>query len=121
MDNKNNIFYVYEWFNEDTGEVFYVGKGKNKRYKDVKIRNQYFKNYYNKYNCNVRKVHQGLSEKDAFNIEIEFIKKYRDIGQCKCNIANGGEGSTYEEGSWNYLFRSLQYSHDIKHGTRKNV
>ena len=38
MENKND-FYVYEWFNIDTNEVFYVGKGRGKRYKEVKRRN----------------------------------------------------------------------------------
>lgn len=28
-----NQFYVYEWFIVETEEVFYIGKGKGKRYK----------------------------------------------------------------------------------------
>ena len=24
---SDNIFYVYEWYNKDTGEVFYGGEG----------------------------------------------------------------------------------------------
>lgn len=27
-----NNFYVYEWYNIDTQEIFYVGKGSGKRY-----------------------------------------------------------------------------------------
>ncbi|APR02540.1 TPA: hypothetical protein ACXDAY_002330 [Clostridium botulinum] len=111
MDNN---FYVYEWYNVDNKEVFYVGKGKNKRYKNTTKRNQYFKNYYNKYECDVRKVKENLTEKEAFNYEIEVIEKYRNIGQCKCNLTNGGEGATFPEGSWNDLFRKLQYLHDVK-------
>ena len=109
-----NDFYVYEWFNIDTSEVFYVGKGKGNRYKDKISRNQYFKNYCNKYNCDVRKVEKGLEEDEAFRIEIELIKKYRQLGQCKCNLSDGGEGCTFPQGSWNDLFRKLQYLHDIK-------
>lgn len=26
---NNSIYYVYEWFIKETGEIFYVGKGKN--------------------------------------------------------------------------------------------
>ncbi|WP_125154464.1 hypothetical protein [Clostridium rectalis] len=111
MDNN---FYVYEWYNMDSKEVFYVGKGKNKRYKNTTKRNQYFKNYYNKYECSVRKVKENLTEKEAFNYEIELIEKYRNINQCKCNLTNGGEGATFPEGSWNDLFRKLQYLHDVK-------
>ena len=33
------MFYVYEWFRTDTNEIFYVGKGCNRRYK-VKKHNQ---------------------------------------------------------------------------------
>lgn len=93
MDKENkNVYYVYEWYNVDTGEVFYVGKGKGKRWKIVSGRNDYFINYYNKYDCNVRKVKSRLSEEEAYKIEIETIAKYRDIGQCKCNFHSGGQG-----------------------------
>src|SRR5690625_6265206 len=32
--NTSTDFYVYEWFIKDTGEIFYVGMGRNDRYKD---------------------------------------------------------------------------------------
>ena len=104
-----NDFYVYEWFNIDTNEVFYVGKGRKNRYKNVLQRNKYFKNYYNKHMCDVRKVKININENDAFNLEIELIAKYREIGQAKCNLTDGGEGSTFPKGSWNDMFRKLQY------------
>lgn len=109
----DNDFYVYEWYNTDTNEVFYVGKGRGYRYKNTKQRNRYFKNYYNKYNCNVRKVETNLLEEEAFSIEIELIKEYRKSGQCKCNITNGGEGATFPERSWNDLFRKMQYAYCV--------
>lgn len=115
--NKDKVFYVYEWFDKDIGEVFYVGKGKGDRYKNIKQRNQYFINYYNKHNCDVRKIKEGLSEEEAFSLEVKLIADYKENGECKCNLTNGGEGATYDEGTWNYLFRSLQYSHDVRHGT----
>lgn len=114
---KTNVFYVYEWYNRETLEVFYVGKGKNGRYKDTKKRNKYFLNYYNKYKCDVKKVKENMEESEAFDLEIELIKKYREKGQCKCNISDGGEGCSYGENTWHHLFRSLQYSHDVRHGT----
>lgn len=104
---KNN-FYVYEWYNVDTDEVFYVGKGRNNRYKNTTERNNYFKNYYNKYNCNVRKIKENLEEQNAFDIEKELIKQYRKIGQCRCNITDGGEGASFPEGSWNDLYNKLK-------------
>lgn len=39
---KMNDYYVYEWFIEDSGEVFYVGKGRKQRYKTLKGRNKKF-------------------------------------------------------------------------------
>lgn len=95
-ENKmiGNKFYIYEWYNIDTNYVFYVGKGCNDRYKKVctDSRNKYFLNYYNKYNCDVRKIYENLSEKNAFELEIKTISKYKEIDQAKCNITNGGEG-----------------------------
>ena len=35
----NKKFYVYEWYNIDTNEVFYVGKGCGNRYKTTSRRN----------------------------------------------------------------------------------
>lgn len=95
----NNDFYVYEWFNVDTNEVFYVGKGRKNRYKDVKQRNIYFKNYYNKHQCNVRKIKISLTEDEAFKLEIKLINNYKEIDQCKCNLTKGGEGSTFLPGT----------------------
>lgn len=40
-----NKAYVYEWYNVDTNEVFYVGKGINNRMHSMKNRNQYFLRY----------------------------------------------------------------------------
>lgn len=34
------MFYVYEWYNTITGQVFYVGKGTKKRYLQTSKRNQ---------------------------------------------------------------------------------
>ena len=38
------MFYVYEWFVKETGEVFYVGKGIKNRYK-VKKHNKFFNDF----------------------------------------------------------------------------
>jgi hypothetical protein len=54
-------YYVYEWFIVDTNEVFYVGKGKNKRYKQLK-KNKYFMDMYNTHKCDVRIVFDKMTE-----------------------------------------------------------
>ena len=104
-----NNFYVYEWFNMNTNEVFYVGKGTKNRYKNSQQRNAYFKNYYNKYKCDVRIVKSSLTEDEAFEMEKDLIEKYREIGQAQCNLTDGGEGCSFPLGSWNDRFRKLQY------------
>lgn len=86
MENKND-FYVYEWFNIDTNEVFYVGKGRGKRYKEVKRRNQLFLKYYKEHNVNVRKIKENLSEEEAFSLEKITVDKYKKQNQCQCNLA----------------------------------
>jgi len=91
-ENNDNVYYVYEWYNIDNGEVFYVGKGKGRRWKAIAGRNDYFTNYYNKYSCDVRKTRIKLSEEDAYKIEIETIAKYKEKGQCICNFHIGGQG-----------------------------
>ena len=93
--NQDNVFYVYEWYNIDTDEVFYVGKGKDYRYKNTSSRNKFFKNYYNTHNCDVRIIYKNLSEDEAFNKEIETIKYYKENTNYRLtNQTDGGEGSS---------------------------
>ena len=60
MDKKNS-FYVYEWYNIITNEVFYVGKGSGKRYLNTTNRNQLFKKYILENEVSVRKIYENLS------------------------------------------------------------
>lgn len=93
MDDKR--FYVYEWYIIDTNEVFYVGKGTGNRYKQIKGRNRYFQCMFSSHNCNVRKIQDGLNEIDAFNLEIETIKYYRENTDYRLtNQTDGGEGTS---------------------------
>lgn len=108
-----NNFYVYEWYNIDTDEVFYVGKGTGYRWKNLGGRNQYFTNYHNKYNCDVRKIKDNLEECDAFNLEIETIKHYKNINQCVCNLSEGGEGATFEEDGWDEMYRKVRNLYNL--------
>ncbi len=95
MSNRNNIYYVYEWYNTDTKEIFYVGKGKNNRYKHIKNRNKFFTDYYNTHNCDVRKIYENLSEEEAFQKEVETIKYYKENTNYRLtNQTDGGEGAS---------------------------
>lgn len=87
------MFYVYEWFVVDTNEIFYVGKGTGNRYK-VRKHNKFFNDFINRYNCDSRIVKEFDKEADAFVCEYERIKGLKNIGQCVCNIYDGGFGGS---------------------------
>lgn len=85
-------FYVYEWRDTDTGEVFYVGKGCGNRYKSLNHRNKYFLDYYNNHNTESVIVNYFDNEEDAFAYELELTNYYKGIGQCQCCLMDGGYG-----------------------------
>lgn len=81
---------------------FYVGKGKNKRYKKFDNRNKYFRNKINKikkYRLEsiVIKLFDNISEEQSFRIEKQLIQ---EIGRIDLNhgplvnMTDGGEGSS---------------------------
>ena len=86
------MFYVYEWYNVNTEEIFYVGKGCGNRYKQVSKRNQKFKDYYENNECAVRIIKNFETEEEAFNFEHIRIIELKAQGQCFCNIDDGGSG-----------------------------
>lgn len=86
-------YYVYEWFNVDTNEVFYVGKGCRNRYKSLSHRNKCFLEYCNNNNnVSSRIIKYFEIEEDAYKYEKELTDQYRLIGQCKCCLIDGGYG-----------------------------
>lgn len=87
------MFYVYEWFVKESGEVFYVGKGTKNRYK-VKKHNKFFNDFIKRYDCDSRIIKTFEDEKDAFAYEFERVNELKSIGQCVCNIYQGGLGGT---------------------------
>lgn len=85
-------YYVYEWFIKETGEVFYIGKGCGGRWKTKKRENRFFMNMSETHNCDVRKIKDGLTEDEAFQLEIETIKYYRENTSNRLtNICDGGD------------------------------
>ena len=95
----SNIFYVYEHWRLDRDECFYVGKGKGNRAYVVKDRNRHHKAIMAKLNrigfaMEVRIVASGLSEQEAFDLEVRRIAFWRESGVDLTNLTNGGEGAT---------------------------
>ena len=94
-ENLNN-YYIYFHINPLKNEIFYVGKGKGNRAYDFKRRGQFYKDYISKYkNIIVNIVEENLTEQEAFEREVFFIKKIgrRDLGLGPLvNLTDGGEG-----------------------------
>ena len=89
MENK---FYVYLHTRNDTGEVFYVGKGCGKRAWWKNGRNKHWHFIVNKAGYDVHIYEGNLSEHDAFNIEKERIQFYGRKNLC--NYTDGGEATS---------------------------
>ena len=85
-------YYVYEWFNKTTNEIFYVGKGCRNRYKEVNRRNKLFKEYYKNNKCACKIIKYFDNEEEAFEFEKQQIMKLKEKGECFCNLDNGGKG-----------------------------
>lgn len=94
MEEVNyKMYYVYEWFIKETGEVIYVGKGTHNRYK-VRKHNRFFNDMIKRFDCDSRIVKEFDDEKDAFEFEYDRVNELWSIGQCVCNINKGGAGGT---------------------------
>lgn len=90
-----NEYYVYGHYVPGEDTPFYIGKGRGRRYKKTDGRNKWWRHIVNKHGYEVKFLHEGLTEEDALNKEIELIKYYgrRDIGTgILVNLTDGGDG-----------------------------
>jgi len=87
-------FYVYTHRRADTGAVFYVGKGRNRRAWNRSTRNAYWKKIAAKTDVIVEIVKDGLSELCAFSMEKALIYCLKAKGLVLANLSFGGEGPT---------------------------
>lgn len=90
-------FYVYEHWRLDTGECFYVGKGKGKRSASKTGRNRLWRRVTSKLdrigaNWSVIIVGACLTEDAAFALERARISFWREKGDKLVNMTDGGEG-----------------------------
>lgn len=104
------MFYVYEWYVVETGDIFYVGKGIKRRYK-CRNRNRLFNEMIAAHECASRIVAYFDNEKDAYEYEYNRIQELRSIGQCTCNISDGGTGGSPE--CWTPEMRAMFSEHNI--------
>ncbi|KAB2489974.1 GIY-YIG nuclease family protein [Priestia endophytica] len=101
------MYYIYQWFNIETNEIFYIGLGTGDRRFHTKQRNKLFKKYYQENNCAVRLLKTGLSEDEARKLEIKLIE---ELNPC-CNMTKGGERTNGER-----ISKSLKgKKHTVEH------
>lgn len=87
IKNMTN-YYVYGHYRKDNNELFYVGKGKDRRAWSKKNRNKYWKNIVNKVGYEIRFFHINCTEIQAFELEVHIISQMKPIA----NYTVGGEG-----------------------------
>jgi len=98
---ENNKYYVYGLVNPIDGEIFYVGKGSDKRAYDH-LKPSGWGNNSHKLNKikKIRKngmepqvvfLYENLDEKMAFNMEIQEINRLKKEGVNLTNMTNGGD------------------------------
>jgi hypothetical protein len=91
----DNNYYIYFHINPLKNEIFYVGKGKNKRAFEKYRRSEYWLKYVKKYGYIIDIVEENLTEDEAFSKEIDYIKRIgrKDLGSgTLINLTNGGDG-----------------------------
>jgi hypothetical protein len=86
------MYYIYQHRSADTNEIFYVGKGKDKRFCDKNKRGRYWKHYVAKHGFVPEIIKDGLDEELAFLAEMECIDVYKRRGIKLINLTDGGEG-----------------------------
>lgn len=91
MQNNQNIYYVYRHTFNNSYQ--YIGKGKNERAYKTSGRSKLYSNILNKYGTpNIEIIHNDLSEKQSFILEIEEINNCKQNNIKLINLTNGGEG-----------------------------
>ena len=128
MDN----FYVYQHKKANTNNIFYVGKGKDKRFVESKSRNPHWHNVVNKYGFDSEIIVKDVDEEFSFLIEMETIDVYRRRGINLVNKTDGGEGTsgfsyshteehkqwlkgnTFGASSWGLTFKGKTHSDETK-------
>ena len=86
------MFYVYLHTRNDTGEIFYVGKGQGRRAYSIRNRNTHWKGIVNLHGRTVRIHSEHLNELSAFECEVNLIQELKSSGCCLVNLTDGGEG-----------------------------
>lgn len=87
-------FYTYCHTRNDTGKIFYIGKGTKNRAFSCAKRNPHWQNIVNKCGHNVKILAYWENEQKAFDHEKLLISCFKDMGYRLVNMTDGGDGQT---------------------------
>lgn len=103
-------YYIYRHIRIDKNTPFYIGKGSGDRAFQKKSRNKYWKSIA-KIGYKVEIILKNLTQKEAYEKEIQLIKIYKSLGYCEANLTNGGEGAWgFKSEESTIKYRSVLYS-----------
>lgn len=118
-------YYVYGWQDINSGEMIYIGQGKDGRYAecDRTRRNVLFNDYLSAHEVYPFILISDLTEKESLKRESYLVKFYKSIGQCVCNIAADGYRSMPGNSNPNYhngsaLKRTYKEHPELKERTK---
>lgn len=107
--NTDPNYYVYEWYIKDSGEIFYIGKGKGKRVSN-KRKNYFFNQIVNNFDCAYRIVKEELTEYEALVHEEKLMQKRYKEGYILANIQVVNAPSVSDEPIIKYMTTPKVYS-----------
>ena len=97
------MYYIYAHTRNDTGKIFYIGKGKLRRAWEKSNRNKYWRNITNKVSYSIEILAYFDSEHEALKQEINCIKWLDDL----CNLTIGGDGTSGHKHSASHKLKIL--------------
>ena len=83
---------TYAHHRQDTGQVFYIGKGSLRRAHEQRGHNKYWNAVVAKHGYKVTVLAKWQTDKEAFDHEKFLIACFKDLGHPLTNATDGGEG-----------------------------
>lgn len=98
------MFYTYAHTRNDTGKIFYIGKGTGKRAWNKSGRNKWWKHIVEKHGHKVHILFKTDVEQEAFDQEILLIEGFKNQGLELVNQTDGGDMPPKMPGNKNGMF-----------------
>lgn len=117
------MFYTYAHVREDTGVIFYIGKGSGRRFNSKQGRSQWWNNVYAKTPISYHILAYWETEADAFAHERLLIACLSNL----VNLTEGGEGcsgvpcSDKRKAEISKQFKGIPKSEDFKEFIRQEM